>query len=231
MIDAPRAYGKLSVTESNFRLLLLLLLLLCLSGGCAPGTGGTACNQCLPGFYSTGGKPNNPRPVCKPCGLHFTSPPGAIGPAYCECEAGYGSGDPRDSMSDNICDVCPVGTYNPGPGLGERHIAALDGYGNGEKRKRLPRASPCRPCNAGNPHGGFTTVDVGARSVNQCVCAPGYGGPQCDPCHAVSTVVEFSQLQADQILHYNYAAAVMAYAYGLETSNVGALPVTCHTQL
>jgi hypothetical protein len=117
------------------------------AGGCAPGTGGTTCNMCLPGFYSSGGKPDNPRPVCKPCGLHFTSPAGAISAAYCECEAGFGSGYPGDPMSEFTCELCPIGTYNPGPGISERHIAAVDDYGGGGgygKKKRLPRASPCR---------------------------------------------------------------------------------------
>lgn len=174
--------------------LTLLLCLLgcccycCLVGGCAPGTGGTTCNQCLPGFYSTGGKPDNPRPVCKPCGLHFTSPPGAIGPAYCECEAGYGAGNPHDQLGEFTCEVCPIGTYNPCPGMGgDRHIASLDDYGY-QKKRRLPRATQCRPCNSGNPNGGFTTIDVGAKSVQQCVCAPGHGGPHCDACQAVSDI-------------------------------------------
>lgn len=147
--------------------------------------------MCLPGSYSTGGKPDNPRPVCKPCGLHFTSPPGAIGPAYCECEAGFGSGYPNDPLSKFTCELCPIGTYNPGPGISERHIASVDDYGGGgyPKKKRLPRASPCRPCNGGNRDGDFTTLDVGAKSVQQCVCAPGHGGPQCDPCQAVSVRV------------------------------------------
>ena len=168
-------------------MLLLLLLLLAVAGGCARGYGGTTCDMCLPGFYSTGGKPRNPRPVCKPCGLHFTSPPGAIGPAYCECEAGYGAsyGDPHS------CDICPVGSFNPGPGMGLRHIASTSGYGygyggGGGGGKKRPQASPCRPCNAVNPNGGFTTVDVGAKHAGQCVCAPGFGGPGCDACPPVS---------------------------------------------
>lgn len=163
----------------------------CLAGGCAPGHGGTTCEQCLPGFYSTGGKANNPRPLCKPCGVHFTSPPGAIGPAYCQCESGYGAGLPDTTLWQHICEICPIGTYNPGPGIGDRHIATAAGYGSGGKR-RLPRASPCRPCNAANPHGGFTTVDVGATSVAQCVCAPGYGGPGCDICLTVSLARTYS---------------------------------------
>lgn len=166
-------------------LLSPLLLLFPCPGGCAPGHGGTTCELCLPGFYSMGGRPKNPRPICKPCGLHFTSPPGAIGPAYCECQAGYGAayGDVHS------CDVCPIGSFNPGPGQGQRHIASIDGYdyGGGMGKKRIPRASPCRPCNAGNPHGGFTTIDVGAKGVGACVCAPGFGGPGCDPCPPVSS--------------------------------------------
>lgn len=147
--------------------------------------------MCLPGFYSTGGKPDNPRPVCKPCGLHFTSPPGAISAAYCACEAGFGSGYPSDPLSEFTCELCPIGSYNPGPGISNRHIAAVDDYGGGgySKKKRLPRGSPCRPCNGGNRDGDFTTLDVGAKSVQQCVCAPGHGGPQCDPCQSVSVCV------------------------------------------
>jgi hypothetical protein len=178
----------------------------CSAGGCAPGHGGSTCEQCIPGFFSTGGKPNNPRPICKPCGLHFTSPPGAVGPAYCQCEAGYGAAHPSVPMWQHKCDVCPVGTFNPGPGVGDRHVASIDNYDNGGKQ-RLPRASPCRPCNATNPHGGFSTADMGATSSNQCVCAPGFGGPACDPCLEVSISMfyalppAFSSLRHPQTFH------------------------------
>lgn len=166
------------------------------TGGCAPGHGGTTCDQCQPGFYSAGGKPSNPRPVCKPCGLHFTSPPGAIGPAYCQCEAGYGATHHSEPMWQHKCDVCPKGTYNPGPGVGDRYAAVSiaayggGGGGGGGGKKRLPRASPCRPCNAGGDDQGYTTIDVGAKSVDQCVCAPGFGGAGCLPCSGVSSCLK-----------------------------------------
>lgn len=67
--------------------------------------------------------------------------------------------------------------------MSDRHIAGLQGYGT---KRRLPRASPCRPCNAANPQGGFTTVDVGATSAGQCICAAGFGGPGCGACPTVS---------------------------------------------
>lgn len=85
------------------------------AGGCLAGHGGSSCEQCKPGLYSTGGKPNNPRPPCRPCGPRFTSPPGAIAASYCECEAGFGFAGMGDYGSFHRCDVCPIGTYNPGP--------------------------------------------------------------------------------------------------------------------
>jgi hypothetical protein len=77
------------------------------TGGCPAGTGGPNCEECKANTYSFGGRPGNPRPKCKPCGLHFTSPSGSISAEYCECAAGYGA----DEDDDRRCVPCSLGKH------------------------------------------------------------------------------------------------------------------------
>lgn len=167
-----------------------------------PGHGGSNCAQCEPGFFSLGGREDEPRPICKPCGVHFTSPAGSVSAAYCECQAGFGADDSegdnhthdrdrdhKDDHASHTCGQCPIGTFNPGPNP-QVVVAKASTFG---KSKVMPKALPCLRCDAAYPGGNFTTFSVGSKSEAACKCQPGKGGIGCSLCPKVSVPLLLAQ--------------------------------------
>lgn len=164
-----------------------------LSGACVAGTGGASCSKCLPGTYSKGGDYDDPLAPCKPCGLHQTSPPGAVSAEFCECEAGYGADRVDVPMDERQCVPCGFGTFNPGVVSSAEgvqgtmvSVAAADLAGLRSRIAGSPQILACQLCSSRNPNGGFTTLDIGSKSSQQCVCKPGFAGFDCAACGEVS---------------------------------------------
>lgn len=168
-----------------------------------------------PNYFSAGGQPGQPRPNCKPCGLHFHSPAGSMSAEYCECDIGYGA-DPED---DHRCVPCALGTFNPGsPQMQLAHhpyqsaavTVAASAPAKKDKALHTPVAKACQRCGAAHPDGVFTTLQSGSISAADCVCLPGYGGSSCSACPAVSTrtLVARVQLCCEQRLKVSVSASM-----------------------
>lgn len=112
-----------------------------------------------------------------------------------QCEAGYGADRIDVPIEERQCVPCVYGTFNPGSAAAKHHtddymalvgVAASRPAGHRRRRaKNVPHILACLSCNARNPDGGFTTLDVGAKSSKQCMCKPGHGGFDCSRCEEV----------------------------------------------
>ena len=171
--------------------LLLSPLWVVITGACMPGHGDSECRQCEPGFFSIGGDVDVPHRRCKPCGTHLTSPPGAIAADYCECVAGYGADRIDVPMEERTCVPCAYGTYNPGSSAANDIDATPVGIAalrpTAVRLNNVPQILACQQCSSRNPAGGFTTLEVGAKSSSQCLCKPGHAGLDCAACTEVGT--------------------------------------------
>ena len=126
------------------------------AGACVCGAGATraggACAACTEGTY----KADAGDGACATCAGGLSSPAGSVGPDACACGAGATRGNITNSTrAGGACVACAAGTYK-----------ATDGDG------------ACVACGGGSG----TYSAGGATSIAECLCAPGFSGPNGGPC-------------------------------------------------
>eukprot|EP00775_Hariotina_reticulata_P009495 gene9495-9658_t len=128
--------------------------------------GGAMCIPCESGFYSPGGRSR----------AHLSPVPF---PVLSVVDAIQGHG-----LSGNgVCALCPLGSFWPGPAKTAVDVGTSIAAAAAAKGKKKATLSSCLQCDEPNEDaGGFTTLQRGATSVNQCVCDPGFGGKLCNIC-------------------------------------------------
>jgi len=141
----------------------------CVRGKFKSITGSSDCLSCAANKYSTvlgsvGG-------TCTDCPTNTNAPEASSSPAACTCNAGSwggggtiactlcGAGKYKETTGPDHCDWCPPGTYSTVVGA--------------------TAVSTCQQC----PDNSFTGV-AGSDEKNDCVCNPGYTGPNGGPCVA-----------------------------------------------
>ena len=133
----------------------------CGIGSLAPEQGAAVCSPCSPGTY----QPAYAATRCKVCPLLGYCAAGAASPSSCP-EGTYGHTTGLRSASEcTLCSAggycvsggffpCSTGTFNPSPGESD--------------------AAACLSCQAHFGEDNLVTLEVGASSPTQCVCAADY---------------------------------------------------------
>uniref|UniRef100_A0A3B3I825 Stabilin 2 n=1 Tax=Oryzias latipes TaxID=8090 RepID=A0A3B3I825_ORYLA len=132
---------------------------------CQAGFGGTACNQCKPGFYG---------PTCK-CSAHGSCDEGVHGSGLCFCERGW-TGEQCDEQQMDVCSIWNGGCAKEATCSQEGenvNCTCLDGH-SGDGFTCVP-VDPCSFGDNGGCHEHATCI-MTAPGKKKCACKDNYLG-------------------------------------------------------
>ena len=140
----------------------------CVAGKYKTTAGSVDCTLCGQGKFSTA-TASATGAVCLNCPTNSNAPLGSSAAAGCTCDAGYTG--PGGLVA---CSVCLAGTFKVATGPAACSICPADWYSTAVGAT----SDTCQTCPANS------MSSAGSSLESQCVCKPGYTGPNGGPCIA-----------------------------------------------